>query len=361
MTWRAFRDRVRYAVNQRRYDYIAKAGERDLDLRKARHLLICKMDGKLGDTEVISPLIRTLKTLKCPPTLSVICPPEIAPLYAQVLGVEHTFAVKRKPGKKDLDVLFSKFAALSPVDVMLSTEPNFRFRDFYVLHHFKPVFLAGIDDRVKALNLNLKAHCFGQHITAYFETFLKLGGLSVSDPTYVPLITEERVAALRPCVPEGTIALAPYGASIHRHLSTSVVVSMVRQVTELLHAPVAIMVRSEYASLIDEVKAACPEARLVVLPQKLSVIDVAAVIHLCSAMLSVDTANVHLACGSNLPLFAIYSGHDPEGIIRWGPAPYKQDAVIFHEGSKRIEDITPEALSDPLREFLEKLRKHELA
>lgn len=357
MGWKSLRDKVRYALNQRRFDYAATATAADFDLSKAKHLLICKMDGKLGDTEVISPLIRTLQTLKCPPVLSVICPPEIAPLYAEVLGVEHTFAVKRKPGKAELDALFSGFSALPPVDVMLSTEPNFRWRDFYVLQHFHPVFLAGFDERVKALNLNLKAHCFGQHITAYFETFLKLGGLEISDPSYVRLTTEECLSAMRPYVPEGTIAIAPYGASVHRHLSTPVILGMVRQVTELLHAPVALMVRSEYAALIDEVKAACPDAQIVALPAKLSVMEVAAIIDLSAAMLSVDTANVHLACGSDIPLFAIYSGHDPEGIVRWGPSPYKQDVVIFHEGTKRIEDITPEVITEPLREFLVKLRK----
>ena len=43
--------------------------------------------------------------------------------------------------------------------------------------------------------------------------------------------------------------------------------------------------------------------------------------------------------------------------MRWGPSPYKQDVVIFHEGTKRIEDITPEVITEPLREFLVKLRK----
>ena len=185
----------------------------------------------------------------------------------------------------------------------------------------------------------------------------ELGGLEISDPSYVRLTTEECLSAMRPYVPEGTIAIAPYGASVHRHLSTPVIVGMVRQVTELLHAPVALMVRSEYAALIDEVKAACPDAQIVALPAKLSVMEVAAIIDLSAAMLSVDTANVHLACGSDIPLFAIYSGHDPEGIVRWGPSPYKQDVVIFHEGTKRIEDITPEVITEPLREFLVKLRK----
>ncbi len=360
MKLRALKDNLRFCLNKMLYDYQSSKKEQDFSFYKLKHLVIAKMDGKLGDTEVISPFISILKE-HCPNLIiSVLCPESLALLYEKILKV-NTIVVRKKPSNKILKNALKKLSSLPPVDAVFSTEPNYRKRDFYLVHCLKPDFVIGIASNVAAININLKELCKGRHITYYFEKLLQTGGITKAPlAPYLPFVTNDSLSRVRALLPYKFICIAPCGASIHRHLKDETTAFILQTIIQITGYKAALLVESRHQKLIDKVAVIAgkteAERFLAKLPDKLDTIELASIIHLSIAMISVDTANVHLACASQIPLFAIYSGTDKEGIIRWGPRPDFGRAQVFYAENKLIEDLNPSDIKEALEAFLSDLK-----
>lgn len=319
-----------------------------------KHLLICKMDGKLGDTQVISPLIENLQE-QCPNLqISVLCQKNIAKIYSEIYKVK-VLEVKAKPSASEVKAALSGLNGLPPPDVALTTEPYFRQRDFIPLSLYRPPYVAGIREGIACININLLERNYGSHISAYLEDFMRLGKVEPKIKAYKPLLSQEAVAAMAPYANDRPVALAPFGASVHRHLKDETIVGIAKLLERMQLGPLMILVPPEGRYLDDLVKKNVPGIKLCEYPEKVSALELAALIDKCSAMISVDTGNVHLSCASRLPLFSIYSGLDPEGIKRWGPHPKFDKAEVFYKENAPIDKIFISDLEKRLENFLKLL------
>ena len=359
--WRALRDRVRLSYNMLRWRFKPDGDVKDFAFARLRHLVIAKMDGKLGDSQVITPFINILRRECQQLAVTVICTPNVAPIYHDILGLQ-TVEVPNKAQPHQVQEALNRAQALFaiPVDALLTTEPNFRSRDLCLNFLLKPAYLIGIEDRSGTVNINLKASSFGKHITEYFADLLTAGGIpeSSQDPDYVPLYTQKEADLAAGVIVKPCLGIAPYGASSHRRLSDAVLQDLLQFVAEktffnaaLLFKPSAHLMQSAAELLGD---------RLLALPGMTTVLEYAALIGKCSVILTVDSAAVHLANGSRVPAFCLYGGLDPDGIKRWGPAPFASECTAYSKQGCAIDELSFADFQPVFFDFLHRQFHNEL-
>lgn len=351
-TIRRLRDVVRFSLNQWRYGYKPVGCAEDFAWANLHHLVIAKMDGKLGDTQVITPFIASLRE-NCPQLqLSVVATANVASLYADILGL-HTVTVPIKADPIAVQQAIASDALLSslPCDALLTTEPNFRARDLCLNKLLQPRYIIGIEERSGAVNLNLKTHSLGKHITQYFADLLVLGGINTKFERYTPLCTAQEQEWAEKIINVPGIGIAPYGASRHRRLSDDLLVQLVDFLTTNTSFKLALLF-DVAPSLQVKLQAFAPE-RFIYKPQATTASQYAALIASCKGIISVDSAAVHLSNAARVPAFCLYAGLDPDGIKRWGPAPFAPECVSMALPGKRIDELSFADIKAELFAFLQ--------
>ena len=353
-SWYKLRDNVRFSYNKWRYDFKACALLNDFSFNKIKHIVVSKMDGKLGDSQVITPFFTEINKYFPEIKFSVLCSANVAPIYKQCLNITNTIVLPKKPQKDDLIKAVDAINNYGKCDLLVTTEPNFRARDFILEHLLKPTYTAGFEGRAACVNINLLQRNYGKHISNYFKDLLILGGISNPDMSYLPLITQESYVKLNSLLENKSIyGLAPYGASKHRKLSDKTIIDTLDYCLSLNENNyVCVLTVKEDRAILEKISPKYGQ-RLIVLPLDLNSLDLAFVISKLKVLISVDTANVHLACASKTPLFALYSGLDSDGIKRWGPFPLFQKARTFFIPQKLIESLTFDDFKQDLAKFLQ--------
>lgn len=313
-------------------------------------LVICKIDGKLGDTEVISPFISTIIKEFPGIKLVVICSEPMAKMYNKCLKVQKTFSCPRRPTKNELLRLSKK---IGQCDMFITLEKKFRFHDFYLLHLLKPRIIAGINSDVKSINIHLTEKLPNNHICEYFEYLLTLGGLKEDkiQKNYVPLTDEEALCFASKICTTNQIALAPWGASKHRHIQDEVTIKIAKLAVQYGYQ-IALLIPPQANYLRDALNTELGTSNLVQIPDTISVYELTAIIKLSKAIISVDTANIHLACAYNLPIFGIYSGNTDPQWIKWGPRSNSKLISVFYKNGKSIDNLTYPEIKSSLEQFL---------
>lgn len=343
-----FRDGIRLLFNRARYDFANAAQAEALDFSTVKQIVFSKIDGKLGDTQIMSGIFPVLKQSFPEIKLTVLTSANVAPLY-KLLSVDQIIICSKRPDKAELDKIAEQIGSC---ELFVTLEAYFRFHDFYLLHKLQPVFVAGINDKVKSININLQHRNPDSHITDYFRDLLSLGGIKNADLSYVEFVTDKSIAAARQYCRKGQILLAPWGASKHKHLSDQVIVQIAEAVLHHTDKDVVLMVPPAGNYLHDLLNQKLDSARLVAVPDTLSVLDLPAVVSLSHAVISVDTAYVHLACASHLPLFALYNGNSAFLTRLWAPVPGKHDAKVFCQPDRMLDELSFADFSAELTEFL---------
>lgn len=351
---RLFKDKLRFARNKFLYNFKAPAQLSDFNFASIKHIVVSKMDGKLGDSQVITPFFTQIKQYYPSIKFSVICSKNIAPIYSQCLNLDSVVVLPKKPQKKDIKNAVNKISKHGPCDLLVTTEPNFRARDFMLESFLKPTFTAGFEGRADCVNINLLKRNIGKHISEYFKDLLILGGIKTPDMHYLPLITSKSQDKLALFFNDKNVyGIAPYGASKHRKLSDKTISDICDYFLKYdVNAYLCPLVAPQDRQIIETLKARYKE-HLIVLPEDLNALDLAYAISRLKFLLSVDTANVHLACASDTPLFALYSGIDPDGIVRWGPAPWCKNVKTFYKDKTLIEDLDFEDFAQELHNFMQ--------
>lgn len=349
--FRQWRDKLRFQRNFKRFYFMPSGRLEDFKFAKLKHLVIAKMDGKLGDSQVITALIHNLKVQMPKLQITVICTDNVAAIYRDVLGLQTIVICKKaQPEAVKQAIGGSGLLTKLPCDALLTTEPNFRPRDLCLNFLLQPQYLIGIEERSCSVNINLKSRSLGRHISEYFEDLLTLGGLKVLDRTYLPIFNQEQQAWAEGLFDKQCLGIAPYGASSHRHLSDACILELLRFIVDVTNLKPALLFNPS-AELLKSCREICGE-RLLEKPKDTSAQEFAALIAACGAIVSVDSAPVHLANGSRTPAFCIYSGHDPEGIKRWGPAPFAKECSIFYKQGTAIEHLNFADFKSALFDFL---------
>lgn len=410
----ALRDQIRFAWAQYQYSYEPQGQVEHFNWDNMRHIVILKLDGKLGDTQVMTHFYRNLKNLAHKPTLTVVCPENLASVYYDVLGFDQVLVSSRKPKAQEIKNLCQQIIAASQgagnngkIDLVLSTEPNYRPRDFIFNYLLKPDFIVGCDPKVKSINLFLYHPTTYNHpVSQAFCNLMEKGHLAYSTPvSYTPLFTKDSLsqalAYLRPKASMSSSAIAPEGAglsqgagstqsagpsngqSMGQSLGSNVgtvaksgrfddgffvfglnplgapkarrmsVATSVALATEVLQSAsntkVLLMCQSSFSDYIKSVMSNIDpallydelgEARVLPMPDNTSVLDLGALIHCIDALITVDTATVHLACASKIPELCFYNNDNAES-CRWAPIGQRAQCVKFADANFGAMDSEP--------------------
>ena len=407
----ALRDQIRFAWAQYQYSYEPQGQVEHFNWDNMRHIVVLKLDGKLGDTQVMTHFYRNLKNLAHKPTLTVVCPENLASVYYDVLGFDQVLVSSRKPKAQEIKNLCQQIIAASQgagnngkIDLVLSTEPNYRPRDFIFNYLLKPDFIIGCDPKVKSINLFLYHPTTYNHpVSQAFCNLMEKGHLAYSTPvSYTPLFTKDSLsqalAYLRPkastnssaVAPEGAVAshegpaqsagpsqglgqslgsnvstvakssrfddgffvfgLNPLGAPKARRMSVATSVALANAVLQSAsNTKVLLMCQSSFSDYIKSVMSNIDpallydeqgEARVLPMPDNTSVLDLGALIHCIDALITVDTATVHLACASKIPELCFYNNDNAES-CRWAPIGQRAQSVKFADANFGAMDSEP--------------------
>lgn len=373
----ALRDRVRFIWARNKFTFMPFGKVEDFDLKQMRHIVILKVDGKLGDTQVMTHFYQTLREQIPDLTLSVVCPPSLAPIYADILGFDQVITSSKKPRKTEIEYICQKLtgpeSACQYVDLVVTTEPHFKPRDFIFNYNLRPRYVAGCEPLLKGHEINLflfDPNSDQRHISTCFTDFMTQGKLDFKPVHYVPLYEPATLSEIKAKFDCPVIGINPCGAAANRYLTVGMVSTLIKRIAELYagkRITVLLMCPLGQQSFVEQVKAqvgdlalgkesavesdvslerveqvvaddsssaraeaataasaaaaAAPKGHLEL--QTLPEVDVegyAAYIGALSALITVDTAAVHLACASDVPQLCVYMGNGNtlnEG--RWGP------------------------------------------
>ena len=347
------RDKLRLAYYKKHYDFISSKDLSSFNHSNFKTVVISKIDGKLGDTEVITPFIASLQNSYPNLDIVVLTSQGLKPLYEECLKLKHVKVLTRRPSKEELDTSLDD---LKDCDLLVTLEAKFRFHDFYLVNKLKPRFVAGINHEVDCININLADRNPNSHITAYFEDLLKLGGCSKIVSDYVPFTTPESLNKVKEFCEDNQIAFSPWGASKHKHLKDEVIVKIAQAIVEKTGHKLVLLVPPEGNYLKEQFFKVLPKESFVTVPDKLNVFELASIISLSKAVVSVDTANVQLTCAAKLPLFAIYNANHPKLITLWAPHPKNPHTEVFYRQNRMIDELSYQDLQEPLEGFLDSLK-----
>lgn len=388
-TFFALRDRLRFVWARNKFTYMPFGKAEDFDLNEMRHIVILKVDGKLGDTQVMTHFYRSLRENIHDLTLSVVCSPNLAPLYSEILVFDQVITCSRKPRKSEIEYICERLTGPeSPcqyVDLVVTTEPHFKPRDFIFNYNLRPRFVAGCEPLLKDHEINLflfDPDSDTRPVATCFTDFMTRGHLDYPPLHYMPLYTEETLRSVKSQFTTPVIGINPCGAASNRCLTVSMVSSLIERLEPFAKtSPLTVLLlcpksQQDFVAAVQERckglvapapagagAAAAPEGagaeaagsagglRLRALPE----VDVelyAAYIGALAALITVDTAAVHLACASDVPQLCVYMG-DGNSLNdkRWGPR--SSLARVLPSHTERLDEMDAELFVSSSLAFLQ--------
>lgn len=378
------RDQVRFSYAQSRYSYQPNGSMSDFDFNQMKHIVILKIDGKLGDTQVLTHFYHNLQQLPNKPLITVVCPENLVSIYSKVIGIDQVIKASRKPRAQEIKSICTRIKAASTgaglngeIDLVLSTEPIYRPRDFIFNYELKPKFLVGCAKAVKALSYLLYDIDNDERaMSRVFDDFMRLGNMNPSPIKYEPLYQEEALAKAQEYLGidkveasagaddseaslscSKLVGINPVGASKSRHLSPQVTAKLMQMVLERgSESKVLLLAPRFMTEYVQAVLSRLPKSslelmgkRLFLLPEDSSVGELGAYVACLDAMITVDTATVHLGCASNVPQLCIYHNRTSDS-KRWAPITLNSQC-LFVEGS--LADIPEEKFLTPAQDFID--------
>ncbi len=423
----AGRDQVRFSWARHRFAFIPSGVPDDFDFARLEHMVVLKLDGKLGDTQAMTHFYANVQR-HCPNLhLSVVCPDNLVPVYRDVLHFDTVLPSSRKPKAAEIKSICTRLTSSAPpVDLVVSTEGCYRPRDFIFNYELKPRFVAGCDARLQGKEINLflfDPDSDRRHITQCFCDFMARGHLAYEPVSYVPLYTPEILGAVQTSLglapnarmeqdadadaeaaapllqkqqPRSApliVGINPCGAPQARRFSVPMVVSLIvavqrywlehhlqaqHQLKILLMCPDSLRdfqqaVQQQLQGVIATAAAGTEAGtgddaagmtglrlegveppELMFLPSSCSVEEYAAHIACLAALVTVDTAAVHLACASHIPQLCFYLG-DANSFEdkRWAPVGAR--AQVVRPQTERLDQMEQKTFVAMSMQFLQQV------
>lgn len=206
--WIKLRDTLRFKWAKSKFDFTPSGAVDKFSFASCHHVVVLKLDGKLGDTQVMSHFYASLRAQSPRIMLSVVCSPNLASIYKDILGFDQVLVASRKPKSKEIIELCHKIKAATPVsavgsiagkiDLVVTTEPNFRPRDFIFNYELAPRYVAGCETKVDSVNLLIyNPYKRSKSVAECFVDLMDLGHLQHGKIAYQRLVTPESLAKMR--------------------------------------------------------------------------------------------------------------------------------------------------------------------
>ena len=397
------RDKTRFMWARSKFGYVPNGDVAKFDFNELEHVVILKLDGKLGDTQVMTHFYSQLRSLTNAAGrklfLSAVCPKNLKHIYKDILGFDCVIESSRKPKEKEIELICAQIiqAAVDAgysdkIDLVLSTEPNYRPRDFIFNHCLKPKYVAGCDKRLsdnlvaraasqaalsggieeqvarKATEISFLLYdvdAYDKRVSQAFCEFMQLGKLEPSLVSYKPLFTEEELEHAQNYLAcdKDTILVGvnPSAASQSKLFTPEVTAAILSHIISSSDKTRALLLcHRGMSDYIDKVIASLGEykdligTRIVLMPKESTACDLAALIHCSDAQIGVDTATVHLACSAKIRQLCFYNNDNTES-RRWAPLDEGELATVIRFADANLNTIEPSLILKPAFKFIEEL------
>ena len=397
------RDKTRFMWARSKFGYVPNGDVAKFDFNELDHVVILKLDGKLGDTQVMTHFYSQLRSLTNAAGrklfLSAVCPKNLKHIYKDILGFDCVIESSRKPKEKEIELICAQIiqAAVDAgysdkIDLVLSTEPNYRPRDFIFNHCLKPKYVAGCDKRLsdnlvaraasqaalsggieeqvarKATEISFLLYdvdAYDKRVSQAFCEFMQLGKLEPSLVSYKPLFTEEELEHAQNYLAcdKDTILVGvnPSAASQSKLFTPEVTAAILSHIISSSDKTRALLLcHRGMSDYIDKVIASLGEykdligTRIVLMPKESTACDLAALIHCSDVQIGVDTATVHLACSAKIRQLCFYNNDNTES-RRWAPLDEGELATVIRFADANLNTIEPSLILKPAFKFIEEL------
>lgn len=397
------RDKTRFMWARSKFGYVPNGDVAKFDFNELEHVVILKLDGKLGDTQVMTHFYSQLRSLTNDAGrklfLSAVCPKNLKHIYKDILGFDCVIESSRKPKEKEIELICAQIiqAAVDAgysdkIDLVLSTEPNYRPRDFIFNHCLKPKYVAGCDKRLsdnlvaraasqaalsggieeqvarKATEISFLLYdvdAYDKRVSQAFCEFMQLGKLEPSLVSYKHLFTEEELEHAQNYLAcdKDTILVGvnPSAASQSKLFTPEVTAAILSHIISSSDKTRALLLcHRGMSDYIDKVIASLGEykdligTRIVLMPKESTACDLAALIHCSDVQIGVDTATVHLACSAKIRQLCFYNNDNTES-RRWAPLDEGELATVIRFADANLNTIEPSLILKPAFKFIEEL------
>lgn len=284
------------------------------------HIVVPRWDAKLGDSIVSSFFFREARQLNAHVTVLTVA--QLAPLHLEAFGVDRVIVTDANPGFTQLRDIA---AQLGPVDVVVHLVGRIQPAEIMFVHWLRPSRVYSLDDGLRCVNRKLGAATAGLSVPERFERVLRdLGAKAVERKYIVPLPGHFPGASDAP-----QILVNSYASRPDKSLSFDKAVALLQAVADAYpQKSVAILCSPDSRTDAQHVEAAVARRNVRALKDLNTPTDAAGYIHCAEAVISVDTAIVHMAVGLDTRLVAIYPsmGDEPNP---WLPPLSSKTRVIY--------------------------------
>ncbi|SPT68638.1 lipopolysaccharide core biosynthesis protein [Anaerobiospirillum thomasii] len=349
---RVYRDKLRFRIYKALYDYKAVKSGNDFNFSSIQHIVISKIDGKLGDTQVMTPFFANIKKHYPHIKISVITLANVKDIYEQCIGVDTTLiAPQKRPSKAQVLAMAEKIGVNGKCDLFIFLDEVVRPREFYMLHYLKPDYVAATAKGLDCVNIPISID-YSRHMSQALNSLLSLGGIKDIDDSYISFASDLLISKYRE-VFKGSkvIGFTPYGAMSCKNITQKMQEQMLDYILEhtdykivMLLAPSAVNYKHKIETKLGD--------RCIALPDHITVIELSSVIACLDALVSVDTANVHIAGAFDIPLFSLHPSK--ANITLWGPHHAMTHSVKFSKEGVYISDLCYADIKEDFEAFIDR-------
>ena len=294
----------------------------------SERVVFIRWDAKLGDTIVLSWVFRELQRQRPDLQITVITAESFKELFVQGYGITSVYTAGKRHGWRSLLRIARELARPEYV-VHLSLK--WRPRDIRFVRALSPRHVVGLDDDLNLVDIKLGELTRGRHFSEKLVPWLEQLGVDTSERQYwIPrdARAREQVDAWWP--QERVFGLCPYGASKKRRLSDALIKEALHTLAVKAKATVIVIAQPVDLDRLGAIFAREPWFDHVLLKPAGNLFLLFEQVARCQAIVSVDTAIVHLATGFQLPTLALYAAQasDSENMVSWHPRSSRAHLLI---------------------------------
>ena len=313
------RDYIRRKVSLFFYDRI-----RQPTATVRKQIVFVRWDAKLGDTIVTSWLFREIRKHDPSLQLVVIAPESFKSMFLNDMGADRVIVSPKRVKFADIRRIAK---AVGPAEYVMHMAEHLKPKDVYLLSKLDSNYVVGLDDEVKGINIKAGARTQNQHFADKVAVLMNHMGINDFDQSYiVPFdsIAQARTDAWWPDRP--VIAFNPIGRGHARQFSLKTATAVLEHILNATKADVLILIDPARRAFAESIKQQVSQSHRVMLaPADKSAHtlgDLFSCVRRSQAMVSVDTATVHIATGLGKPVFGFYNPQQNDqdsNFVKWSP------------------------------------------